>query len=720
MAAVKNKYLLQLWHFGYELYHIVEEAKIPTLVIKDENLEEVRKSIKDADDRLTDKFSPIKVAVAGRMKAGKSMMADVLFFNGEGLLRSDTTPATANITYIQCSDEQHPEGAIVDFLTKEDVAEMRNYYENQKEDGDSDDHEAVIDKLRFEAIKERLSKIDSDRVKRDKLIGCASKRISLKDLPQYSDKNGVYSDYVSYIKIYINDDRLKDLTIVDTPGLGDPVVSREQKARDEIKTCDVVFYLSSASAFMDMVDAKEYTMLKQLGCEEVFIIMSRFDEAFDAVSDDLDADDFSDTMTYMQIAQDGINRIQAEFEKLKLKPIIPPIIPVCALGAKLANYHLDKAEDDKFYRQSLSCVFPDWNDKEFIANLSGLNHLKKEIETVHTHKERIKDEANNRRIEACRKLITNLYVNLCKSIDHKILDLEEMIKNPKKRYGVISDLDKLQKSLNSFSQLYLAQIRTDKINQKFDTVISDMKKHADSAKEGINNAASPASINGAYELNFKNPIEDMFTYGIKSRMRFDKGNITYGELLEFYSQKMHDVAIPNAIISMPSIFEDILLTINMTFETIIRDKFPDLIEAMCHDHEKDELSNKYREVRKNSSKYKHKSKVKDGSGRATKNTEAKFSCKQAIDEVLNTLIKFITVHKNTRISNFFKDVQEKIEVTIEGQMDYIRQELEQQTEDSCEDKLKALGNLKMALADLKQKNDYVFKEEVINDDVTVD
>jgi hypothetical protein len=216
MAVVKNKYLLQLWHFAYELYHIAGEAKIPTLAIKDENLEEARKLIKDVDDGLTDKFSPIKVAVAGRMKAGKSMMADVLFFNGEGLLRSDTTPATANITYIQCSDEQHPEGAIVDFLTKEDVAEMRNYYENQKEDGDSDDHEAVIDKLRFEAIKERLSKIDSDRVKRDKLIGCASKRIILKDLPQYSDKNGVYSDYVSYIKIYINDDRLKDLTIVDT------------------------------------------------------------------------------------------------------------------------------------------------------------------------------------------------------------------------------------------------------------------------------------------------------------------------------------------------------------------------------------------------------------------------------------------------------------------------------------------------------------------------
>jgi hypothetical protein len=278
----------------------------------------------------------------------------------------------------------------------------------------------------------------------------------------------------------------------------------------------------------------------------------------------------------------------------------------------------------------------------------------------------------------------------------------------------------LQKSLNSFSQLYLAQIRTDKINQKFDTVISDMKKHADSAKEGINNASSPASINGAYELNFKNPIEDMFTYGIKSRMRFDKGNITYGELLEFYSQKMRDVAVPNAIISMPSVFDDILLTINMTFETIIRDKFPDLIEAMCHDNEKDELANKYKEVRKNSSKYKHKSKVKDGSGRAIKNTEAKYICTQAIDDVLNILIKFITVHKNTRISNFFKDVQEKIEVTIEGQIDYIRQELEQQTEDSCEDKLKALSNLKMALADLKQKNDYLFKEEVIDDDVTVD
>ena len=66
--------------------------------------------------------------------------------------------------------------------------------------------------------------------------------------PREGEKDGV--DYFFLSK----DEFLKDIEIIDTPGIEDPVVSREQRTKDLLRICDVVFVGS-------IVRAAEFSLL---------------------------------------------------------------------------------------------------------------------------------------------------------------------------------------------------------------------------------------------------------------------------------------------------------------------------------------------------------------------------------------------------------------------------------------------------------------------------
>lgn len=47
---------------------------------------------------------------------------------------------------------------------------------------------------------------------------------------------------------------LRDICIIDTPGMNDPVQSREERTVELLKTCDVVFIVSPAGQFLNAQD----------------------------------------------------------------------------------------------------------------------------------------------------------------------------------------------------------------------------------------------------------------------------------------------------------------------------------------------------------------------------------------------------------------------------------------------------------------------------------
>ena len=97
-------------------------------------------------------------------------------------------------------------------------------------------------------------------------------------LEQFVGANGQFTSVVKCLTIQMRDDRLKDLRIVDTPGVNDPVVSREQRTREFLRSCHGVFFLSYSGHFFDSTDVDFLTnRIGSQGVGTVVLIASKFD-----------------------------------------------------------------------------------------------------------------------------------------------------------------------------------------------------------------------------------------------------------------------------------------------------------------------------------------------------------------------------------------------------------------------------------------------------------
>jgi hypothetical protein len=92
--------------------------------------------------------------------------------------------------------------------------------------------------------------------------------------------------------LYLNKEEFKGLSIVDTPGLNDPIMSRTLRTKEFIEVCDVVFFLSQASSFLDQSDwSLLSSQLPQKGVKRLTLIASRYDSGVRDVLRVSDPDD---------------------------------------------------------------------------------------------------------------------------------------------------------------------------------------------------------------------------------------------------------------------------------------------------------------------------------------------------------------------------------------------------------------------------------------------
>lgn len=94
--------------------------------------------------------------------------------------------------------------------------------------------------------------------------------------------NILYLSVTSFVKnvtIRLNKPELAEIRVVDTHGLNDAIVSRTDKTSAFIEKCDVVFFLSIASQFLEKPDMDLVTsQLSQQGDQDIILICSRFDD----------------------------------------------------------------------------------------------------------------------------------------------------------------------------------------------------------------------------------------------------------------------------------------------------------------------------------------------------------------------------------------------------------------------------------------------------------
>lgn len=239
----------------------------------EEQLEEIKQINKNFNRKVEDfhrEGRKLNIGVIGRVKAGKSSFLNTLLFDGEEVLPKAATPKTATLTKMEYAEENR---IVIEFYSPE---EWEGIVEDAKL-GDKNEitksAKELVDMARSRGIcvEEILAKgsLDKKFAEYQELVAF---------LNNYVGENGTYTPLVRSVVIYMNREEFKDISIVDTPGLNDPIPSRTQRTKEFIEVCDVVFFLSRAGSFLDSSDWELLCkQLPQKGVKKMVLVASQYD-----------------------------------------------------------------------------------------------------------------------------------------------------------------------------------------------------------------------------------------------------------------------------------------------------------------------------------------------------------------------------------------------------------------------------------------------------------
>lgn len=252
----------------------------------------------EAGEQILSDSDILQIGIVGQVKAGKSSFLNALFFDGENILPRASTPMTAGLTILEYGETNSFE---VDYFTQEDWKLFEHGHQNyvracnEAKQEDPEAPEAVLRKMLEQCTS------DEDRSAYEMVEGCsAAAKAKIGSQPdrvpfgnkgelqnvleKYVGASGQYTSVVKSLRVRLSDERLQGLRIVDTPGVNDPVVSRENRTRAFLHSCHGVFLLSLSSDFFGSADMNFLeTRVGSQGIGKVVVIASMFDYALQDV-----------------------------------------------------------------------------------------------------------------------------------------------------------------------------------------------------------------------------------------------------------------------------------------------------------------------------------------------------------------------------------------------------------------------------------------------------
>ena len=160
----------------------------------------------------------LNIGVVGQVKAGKSSFLNTLLFNGQEILPKASTPKTATLTKMEYSDRNIIQ---IEYYSPEEWEVLE---ENAAVDLDDEIYTSareIVDMVRRNGV-EPLSYL----TKGSDQIEFGSYNDLIASLNDYVGEDGKYTPIVKAVTLYLNKEEFKGLSIVDTPGLNDPIASR--------------------------------------------------------------------------------------------------------------------------------------------------------------------------------------------------------------------------------------------------------------------------------------------------------------------------------------------------------------------------------------------------------------------------------------------------------------------------------------------------------------
>lgn len=250
---------------------IYEELKSYERKIDLSEIQMVKKNFKAKTDDFFRHDRKLNIGVIGRVKAGKSTFLNALLFGGREVLPIAVTPKTAVLTRIEYAEENQME---IEFYREDEWNIIK-----ESASLDSEMNEVVV-------AKEIMSMVDKRNLDLSRYIGKANFVLTYDtyeelsaEINDYVGENGQYTPIVKNVTLRLNLEELEGISIVDTPGLNDPISSRTNKTKQFMELCDVVFFLSKATGFLDKQDVDlVVSQLPQKGVNQLILLCSRFDD----------------------------------------------------------------------------------------------------------------------------------------------------------------------------------------------------------------------------------------------------------------------------------------------------------------------------------------------------------------------------------------------------------------------------------------------------------
>lgn len=262
----------------------------------------------------------------------------------EEVLPKAATPMTASLTILKYANTLSAE---VEFYSLKDIAELRNEHEryvrefnriveeevkkqkekqslaNRAKEGLAKGVGKLINKnknpeaapkeniLSDEEIAKRAERIAKNELEKDtKLVSSHDQYEKIKKSGSLNTKNldpriqanslqglnqkllqfvgadGKYMPYTKAVRIFLNNPNLKDLEVIDTPGVNDPIASREERTKALLKDCDVVFIVSPSNQFLTDSDMSLFDRVSHKeGLQEIYFVASQADSAVLSMSE---------------------------------------------------------------------------------------------------------------------------------------------------------------------------------------------------------------------------------------------------------------------------------------------------------------------------------------------------------------------------------------------------------------------------------------------------
>ncbi len=316
-------------------------------------------------------------------------------------------------------------------------------------------------------------------------------------LYQFVGKEGKFMPYTKAVQISLNNPNLKDLEIIDTPGVNDPIVSREARTKALLKECDVVFVIIPSGNFLTDSDMDLFDRVSNKeGIQRVYFVASQADSAVCAPSEVENSRHHLPTAleNAQKILSSSLNETmsllkkkyhhQQEIFESAIKNGIILTSGVCYNLYKdfenQASWEREK-EEYQLAWENLTNDYPDAFDsddksKESLLLLSNMGAIRERLEEAAKEKENIISQRLQKYLEAQANNLHNLIMQLSQDLEKE----KNRIKD--------ADLNKISEQLKEYEKL------SDKIEinfkEEYDTFVLNFIKDI---KNRLNNALKEAT-----------------------------------------------------------------------------------------------------------------------------------------------------------------------------------------------------------------------------------